>query len=156
MKKIAKEDLPIIPVRNGLVPKEIGPKELESKGLGIVSYGVNVDDVIEFPDTMADATFMSRPVRENGPEEVLVSVNRNGKPGWFSIGGLRRMDYSGKYVGPVCEELGKCGNDRERVERMCGKKVTAKERTDIQVYKFENGMRTNDLETRTVSVLVYA
>lgn len=156
MKKFAKEELAPIPERNGLKAKEVSLKALEEKGLGIVSYGVQKGEVIEFPDTEEDATVWARPVRENGPEEMLVAVKRNDKPSWFSIGGLRRMDYQGKPVGPVCEDLRSCSNDYERVKRMLGKKITANETTEIQVYHFDNGVRTTDLEPRMVPVLVYA
>ena len=80
MKKFAKEELAPIPERNGLKAKEVSLKALEEKGLGIVSYGVQKGEVIEFPDTEEDATVWARPVRENGPEEMLVAVKRNDKP----------------------------------------------------------------------------
>lgn len=48
MKKFAKEELAPIPERNGLKAKEVSLKALEEKGLGIVSYGVQKGEVIEF------------------------------------------------------------------------------------------------------------
>ena len=79
-------------------------------------------------------------------------MKRNGQDGYFSVAALRRMDYQGNFVGPVCKDLQKAENDYDRVVKTCGKKLTCKKMTKIKVRKFA----TDELTEREVPVLEYA
>lgn len=150
------KELPKLAAPGGRKIAEVSLDFLESRGTGIVTYGIRPNETIEFPDGENDIKVMSRQVRPNNENvETLILVKRNGKHDWFSISALRRMDKSGKFVGPVCEELRQC-NDKERVLRMLGKSITCKEMTKIEVNEFNNGVQTGNTKTVEVPVIVYA
>ena len=100
------KNLPKIAAPGGRVVAEVSPEFLKEKGVGIVTYGIAPNEVIEFPDTEADIKPFTRTVRPNSDAvETLIVVKRNGEFGYFSVAALRRMDYQGKFVGPVCQAL---------------------------------------------------
>ena len=135
------KNLPKIAAPGGRVVAEVSPEFLKEKGVGIVTYGIAPNEVIEFPDTEADIKPFTRTVRPNSDAvETLIVVKRNGEFGYFSVAALRRMDYQGKFV----------------VAKLCGKKLTCKEMTKIKVRKFDNGVMTDELTERDVPVLEYA
>ncbi len=151
------KNLPKIAAPGGRVVAEVSPEFLKEKGVGIVTYGIAPNEVIEFPDTEADIKPFTRTVRPNSDAvETLIVVKRNGEFGYFSVAALRRMDYQGKFVGPVCQALQNEASDYARVAKLCGKKLTCKEMTKIKVRKFDNGVMTDELTEREVPVLEYA
>ena len=49
----------------GRVVAEVSPEFRKEKGVGIVTYGIAPNEVIEFPDTEADIKPFTRTVRPN-------------------------------------------------------------------------------------------
>lgn len=151
------KNLPKIAAPGGRVVAEVSPEFLKEKGVSVVTYGIAPNEVVEFPDTEADIQLFTRTVRPNSDAvETLLVVKRNGQDSYFSVAALRRMDYQGNFVGPVCKDLQKAENDYDRVVKTCGKKLTCKEMTKIKVRKFNNGVATDELTEREVPVLEYA
>ena len=148
--------MPVVPVRNGLTIKEGGIEALKGKGVGLVTYGLNVGDVFEFPDTVDDIKTVTRQVRANSDAvEVLILGLKNGKPAYLSASNLRRYDHKMVPVHPVAEALRTCEDDAVRIEACLGKKITAKEEVTFQEAIFENGTRTDGTRPRTVAKLVF-
>ena len=142
------KNLPKIAAPGGRVVAEVSPEFLKEKGVGIVTYGIAPNEVIEFPDTEADIKPFTRTVRPNSDAvETLIVVKRNGEFGYFSVAALRRMDY---------QALQNEASDYARVAKLCGKKLTCKKMTKIKVRKFDNGVMTDELTERDVPVLEYA
>lgn len=150
------KELPKLAAPGGRKIEEVTLDFLENRGTGTVTYGMRPNDVIEFPDSEADIKILTRQVRPNNDNvEAVIFVKRNGKPDWFSVSALRRMDKNGQFVGPVCQELRQF-NDKERVLRMLGKSITCKEMTKIEVNEFNNGVQTGNTKTVEVPVIIYA
>lgn len=157
MKFTAEMKVPAIPVRNGLTCGEISLDKLEESGLGLVTFGLNNGDVFEFPDTIDDIKIAERQVRAGSTAmERMILGLKNGKPAWLSIANLRRWDADMKPVHAIAEYCRNAQNDRVRVEMMLGKKIKADGDTTFQVAKFDNGVRTDERETRTTANLIFA
>lgn len=155
--QIPAAEVPVVPVRNGLSIKDGGIEALKGKGVGLVTYGLNVGDVFEFPDTVDDVKTVSRQVRANSDAvEVLILGLKNGKPAWLSVSNLRRYDHKMVPVHPVAETLRTCEDDAVRIEMCLGKKITATEEVTFQEAIFENGTRTDGTRPRTVAKLIFA
>lgn len=149
-------EMPVVPVRNGLAIKEGGIEALKGKGVGLVSFGLKVGDVFEFPDTIDDVKTITRQLRANSTaEEVLVLGLKNGKPAYLSAGNLRRNDHKMVPVHPVAEALKDLEDDAVRIEACLGKKITATEDVTFQEAIFEDGMRTDGTRARTVAKLIF-
>ena len=156
LNQIPEGEMPVVPVRNGLTIKEGGIEALKGKGVGLVTYGLNVGDVFEFPDTVGDIKTVTRQVRPNSDAvEVLILGLKNGKPAYLSASNLRRYDHKMVPVHPVAEALRTCEDDAVRIEACLGKKITAKEEVTFQEAIFENGTRTDGTRPRTVAKLVF-
>lgn len=154
--QIAAGEVPVVAVRKGLEVKEGGMEALKGRGLGLVTYGLNVGDVFEFPDTVADVKTITRQVRENSTAvEVLVLGLKNGKAAWLSVANLRRYDHKMQPVHPVAEALRRAEDDSVRLEMCLGKKITATEEVTFDEAVFENGTRTDGTRPRTVAKLVF-
>lgn len=154
MKRIEMKDMPVVLKRGNLKVEQESLASLENTGVGIVTYGVTVGDTIEFPDSEADLHVMSRQVRPNNDaKEMLVSVLKNGKPAWFSVANLRRWDNEMKAVHPVAADLRNCETDAERIKLCFGRKITATEEVTFKTAVFENGVRTDATQERTVAKL---
>lgn len=151
------KDFPMIPVRANLKIEEVTLDALKSTGMGLVSYGCKVGDVIEFPDNKESVRLMARQVRPNNDaREMLIAVYKNGNPAWFSVANLRRWDVEMKGVHQVAKDLRDCENDMIRIESCLGKKITAKDEVTFQQAVFKDGMRQEgETESRTVANLIW-
>jgi hypothetical protein len=151
------KDFPVIPVRSGMTCEEVELTALQNTGVGLISYGCKVGDVIEFPDNKESVRIMSRQVRKGSDaREMLIAVYKNGNPSWFSVANLRRWDIDMKPVHQVSEDLRNCENDMIRIEACLGKKITAKDEVTFKEAVFENGVRVEgDSKSRTVSNLIW-
>lgn len=149
---------PVIPVRNGLTCGSGSLKDLEATGMGLVSFGLNKGDVVEFPDNEESLSVQWRQVRKGSDaKEMLIGVYKNGKPAWFSVANLRRWDNQMKAVHPVAEDLRNCESDAVRVTTCFGRKITATEDVTYQEAVFENGTRVDgETKSRTVAKLIWA
>lgn len=157
LSQIKAEEMPVVPVRNGMAVKEGGVEALKGKGAGLVTYGLNKGDVFEFPDTLEDVKTITRQVRPNSNAvEVLILGLKNGKPAYLSAGNLRRYNHKMEPVHPVAETLHTCEDDAVRIEACLGKKITATEDVTYDEAIFENGMRTDGTRKRTVAKLIFA
>ena len=157
LNQIPEGEMPVVPVRKGLTIEEGGIEALKGKGVGLVTYGLSVGDVFEFPDTLDDVKTISRQVRANSDaKEVLILGIKNGKPAYLSVSNLRRYDHKMVPVHPVAETLRSCEDDAVRIEMCLGKKITAKEEVTFQEAIFENGTRTVGTRPRTVAKLIFA
>lgn len=155
-------DRPVITVRGNLVPTKVDFSALEGVGEPRNGYGMNVGDVVEFPDTEQDIELMAIPVRENGPKQYVVLVKKNGKQAWFGLSNLRRMDYEMKPVHLVAATLTEQvraqalpSDDKTRLKLMLGKSITATEAVTYKEAIFEDGTRTNDTRDRTTANLIF-
>ena len=151
------EDFPVIPVRSGMTCEEVELTALQNTGVGLISYGCKVGDVIEFPDNKENVRIMARQVRPNNDaREMLIAVYKNGNPAWFSVANLRRWDVEMKGVHQVAKDLRDCENDMIRIESCLGKKITAKDEVTFQQAVFKDGMRQEgETESRTVANLIW-
>lgn len=154
---------PVIAVRGNLVPAKISFDKLEGVGEPRNGYGMNVGDVIDFPETVEDIELMEIPIRENGPKQYVVLVVKNGKQAWFGLSNLRRMDHEMNPVHPVAQTLREAiqkqalpNDDKTRLELVLGKKITATEPVTYKEAIFEDGTRTNDTRDRTTAKLIFA
>lgn len=157
LNQINQADMPVVPVRSGLTIKEGGIDALKGKGVGLVTFGMNVGDTFEFPDSIEDVKTVSRQVRANSDAmEILILGLKNGKPAYLSVSNLRRYDHKMVPVHPVAEALRTCEDDAVRIEMCLGKKITAAEEVTFQEAIFENGTRTDGTRPRTVAKLIFA
>lgn len=151
------KDFPVIPSIGGREVKSATLKDLENKGVSLVTYGVNDGDVIVFPETEDQIEIKQRQVRPGTDAyEMLLKVIRNGKGSWLSVGALNRRDNKFKPVHPVAESLQDCANDAERVKAMLGTTIKGNGMVEYTRTKFEGGVRTDQEETVKVANLVYA
>lgn len=153
---------PVIAVRGNLVPAKVDFDALTGVGEPRNGYGMNVGDVVDFPETKEDIELMEIPIRENGPKQYVVLVVKNGKQAWLGLSNLRRMDHEMKPVHPVAEALTEAiraqalpNDDKTRLELVLGKKITAKEPVTYKEAIFEDGTRTNDTRERTTAKLIF-
>lgn len=148
--------LPVIPVRNGLTVDSASLSDLASVGVGLVSFGVLPDDIIEFPETEADVIIKKRQVRANSTAfEYLLAVKKNGKAGWFSVGNLDRRDAHYKPVHPVAEHLATCASHEERIRACLGKTIKGTEKIDVVMPEFDNGTRLDTTVVKQMTKLVF-
>lgn len=156
MKKDAIQKKPVIPVRQGLKHGNTTLEALEERGIGLVTFGLEVGDTFEFPDSAEDCELVERQVRKDSDSmEVLVLGLKNGKPAYLSLGNLRRLDADMKPVHPVAAALNPMANDRARLEYCFGKQLTAKENAKFMAYVWDNGVRTDEKTERTVAKLEF-
>lgn len=156
MKKFSNEELPVVALNKECSAKEATLADLETSGLGIITYGAKEGDVIEFPDTKEDIQLKARQVVKGSTNyEYLLAVKKNGKPAWFSIGNLRRRNYKMVPVHDVADYGCRFDNDADRVEAFCGKKIQAGKAIEYQVYHFDNRVRTDTLDTKSTADLTF-
>lgn len=156
LNQIAAGEMPIVPVRNGLTVKEGGLEALKGKGLGLVTFGMNVGDTFEFPDTPEDVKTVERQVRPNSTAvEMLILGLKNGKPAYLSVANLRRRNHKAQPVHPVAEALNGAQDDMVRVEMCLGRTITANEEVTFDEAIFEDGTRTDGTRPRTVAKLIF-
>jgi hypothetical protein len=150
--------LQVIPATKDRPVTEANLSDLESKGQGLITYGIAVGDVIEMPSTEADIVLRSRPVRKNSTAmEYLLAVLKNGKPSWVSTGVFNRRNHKMEPVHEVAESLKDLENDAVRIKNLCGKTLKGDALVDCTRYKFtKDGERLDEIETVKVTALVYA
>lgn len=154
--QISKDDMPIVPVRQNLTVKETNMDALKGKGLGLVTYGLNVGEIFEFPDSVKDVKIIERQVRPNSSSvETLILGLKNGKPAYLSVANLRRRDHKARPVHPVAEALNTAEDDYVRVEMCLGRKIRATEEVTFDEAVFDNGVRTDATKPRTVAKLIF-
>lgn len=154
--QINQANVPVIPVRGNQKVEMVAVNALANTGQGLVTFGLNVGETFEFPDSEADAQVAARTIREGATPEMLVLGLKNGKEAWLSIGNLRRRDHKMRPVHPVAEALNDAENDYARLQACFGKKITAMETVTFEEAIFENGTRTDGTRPRTVAKLVFA
>lgn len=154
--QISKDDMPVVPVRQNLTVKETNMDALKGKGLGLVTYGLNVGEIFEFPDSVKDVKIIERQVRPNSSSvETLILGLKNGKPAYLSVANLRRRDHKARPVHPVAEALNTAEDDYVRVEMCLGRKIRATEEVTFDEAVFDNGVRTDATKPRTVAKLIF-
>lgn len=154
--QISKDDMPIVPVRKDTIVRETNIDALKGKGLGLITYGLNVGEIFEFPESKEDVKIIERQVRPNSSAyEMLILGLKNGRPAYFSVGNLRKRDHKFRPVHPVAEALDKCEDDYVRVEMCLGKKIRATEEVTFDEAIFDDGVRTDATKPRTVAKLVF-
>lgn len=154
--QISKDDMPIVPVRKDTIVRETNIDALKGKGLGLITYGLNVNDTFEFPEKIEDVKIVERQVRPNSSAyEMLILGLKNGRPAYFSVGNLRKRDHKFRPVHPVAEALDKCEDDYVRVEMCLGKRISANETVTFDEAVFDDGVRTDATKPRTVAKLIF-
>ena len=138
--KITADQIPAVRLASGCVTTPLTEDVLKDKGQLFISYGVRVGDVVEFPETLEPGYLVSRQVAPGrAATESLVLVMKNGRPDWFSIALLRRIDEAGlQSCGTVCDELQPKANDLERVKAALGRTLVATEKVTIQTLVFKD------------------
>ena len=159
MKK-STENVPVFGSRNR-VPQPLNIETLKTTGENFVSYGINVGDVIEFPDNASEVVAVEQPIRANnpdGPKQRLIQVMRNGKYSWLSLGVLNRTDYNREPTCAFCAEMNELPNDYARIEALYGKKITVTTKVEKPFQKFDRqtGVRVDgQSENRPTPVIEY-
>jgi hypothetical protein len=151
------KDFPVIPQIGGRKVEDAQMSELADKGATLVTYGVNDGDTIIFPNTKEQIVIKKRQIRPGSDSfEYLLQVIRNGKGSWLSVGCLGRRDNKFAPIHEVAKSLTDCANDEERVYAMVNKTIVGKGKVTYTRNKFENGMRTDTVESVETTNLVYA
>lgn len=144
---------------------EMTKDALKTTGQPFASYGINVGEVIDFPETEDDILVKEQPVRVGSTAtQRLLLVNRidkNGvaKPSWLSLGVLNRTDAHREPTCKFCEEMNNLDSDYARIIALLGKKITANETVgkDFQAFDRQTGTRIDGkLDNRQTPVIVYA
>lgn len=142
--KISKADMPKLVSFDPNSPIVDGDfKTLKETGAAVVSNGIQLNDVVEFPDNANDILVQ---VQEfNGRKSALVGVKRNGNPSWLRLASLTRRDKDRKLVCPTSEELSKMSNDAERVTFLLGKTISCTDTTTVKVHKYVGNVRSEEI-----------
>lgn len=140
-------------------PKPLSVDALHTTGETFISYGINVGDVIEFPDSPSDIEAREQPIRPGSTSmQRILLVERNGQPSWLSLGVLNRTDYNRQPTCAFCAEMVELPNDYARIEHLFGKKITCKSTVDKPFQKFDRqtGARIDgQFENRPTPVIEY-
>ena len=140
-------------------PKPLSVDALHTTGETFISYGINVGDVIEFPDGPEDIEAREQPVIAGGTAmQRILLVSRNGEPSWLSLGVLNRTDFNRKPTCDFCAEMVELPNDYARIEHLFGKKITCKSMVKKPFQKFDRQTRTRlegQSEERDTPIIEY-
>jgi hypothetical protein len=156
-------------MKKGIIPTIFGSRDREPKQLSVdtlhqtgetfIQYGLNVGDVIEFPDSQEDVVAYEQPIRKGSPAmQRILLVNRNGSPSWLSLGVLNRTDYNRQPTCDFCKEMVDLPNDYARIEHLFGKKIkcTATVSKPFQKFDRQTGARIEgESENRNTPVIEY-
>lgn len=156
LNQISKDEMPVVPVRKDTIVKETNMEALKGKGLGLITYGLNVGETFEFPESKEDVKIIERQVRPNSSSfETLILGLKDGKPAYLSVANLRRRDHKARPVHPVAEALNTAEDDYVRVEMCLGKRISANETVTYDEAVFDDGVRTDATKPRTVAKLIF-
>jgi hypothetical protein len=142
---------------------EVTYEQLQQSGASSsVTYGIKVNDTIEFLDNYDDPSLitgrrivnknMTPEEVKNAPVEILVAVMRNASPSWYSISDCRRMDLNMKPVDDFREKMLSFSNDHERLQALAGTTIKASnKKIEYEVVKKfvrdENGRMTPEVDS---------
>jgi len=130
-------------------PEALSVETLKSTGESFVSYGINVGDVVEFPDSKDDIVAVEQPVRAGSTaKQRLLQVVKNGKYTWLSLGVLNRTDVHREPTCAFCAEMNELPNDLARIEALYGKKITVRAMVEKEFQAFDRATGTR-LEGQT-------
>lgn len=160
MKKILENELPVLSGENaeGRAKVAVTLDALKGFGNAIGGYSARINDVIEFPDSEAEAQIFTQPVRPNSEaKQRLVVVLRNGHPSYFSLGCLSRRDKDGNPAkNDFAREMNDFDSDASRLAHLFGKKIRCKAIEQIETYVFDNQtMSVDRSKTTTQNVPVF-
>ncbi len=136
----------------------VNAEALKTSGIPFATYGINVNDTIEFPDSWDDADIFQQPVRVNSNAvQTLVGVLRNGNPSYLSMGTLRRQDADRNYTCDFTKEIGEMDNDYVRMEALFGKKIKCTGTKQVKIQDFDRltGQRLDTTHEGPVPVIEY-
>ena len=112
--------------------------KLKDTGVAFNTYGIQKGDVIIFPKTMEDLHVVSQPVRKGSTVlQYLVTVTKNGKPNWLSLGSLTRTDVNREPISKFNQEMIDLGDNGARIERLLGKTIKCVETKKVQFQAFD-------------------
>jgi hypothetical protein len=139
-------------------PVAVNAEALKTSGIPFASYGIALNETIEFPDSWDDSVLYQQPVRPgSNAMQTLVGVLRNGKPSYISMGTLRRLDAHNEPTCPFTAEMAKMDNDYERLEALFGKKIkcTGSTKIDIQDFDRLTGTRLDTTHEGPAPIIEY-
>lgn len=156
-------------MKKGIIPTIFGSRDREPKPLTVdtlhqtgetfIQYGLNVGDVIEFPDSAEDVVAYEQPIRKGSTAmQRILLVSRNGKESWLSLGVLNRTDFNRQPTCAFCAEMVELPNDYARIEHLFGKKIkcTGTVSKPFQAFDRATGTRLDgQSENRNTPVIEY-
>ena len=142
MKKFEKSSLPSIFGSQSRPVSEVKDiTSLKNSGVPFANYGLSLNDEIAFPNTIDDVQVFTQPIRANQPNspvQTLLVVERNGKPGYLSLGSLHRRGVNvGDYTCKFTKEMDEMNSDYDRVIALLGKKIKCTSMSPLKVQAFD-------------------
>ena len=138
------------------VVRPVDAEALKTLGVNGGAFTLHKGDVIEF-EGEAPQVF-SQPVNtsDNSPLAYYVACTRNGKPSLLSIGILTRIDAKGQPLGEFQAKMREKANFAEVYEALKHKKIKGGELKSHEFAVFENGVRTDRVQTRMIPEIEWA
>lgn len=137
---------------------------LKTTGMPFVTYGISVDEKIEFPDTEDDIVVKEQPIAQNRPatQRLLlvdrIDKNGNRKTSWLSLGILNRTDFHREPTCDFCAKMNDFENDWDRIMANLGKTITCKRTVTKDFQKFDRATGTRlegQIDPRPTPVIEY-
>lgn len=153
MKEIT--EYPMLPNATLREPSRVDESQLSAIGVNAGAFGIHEGDKISFDD---DEFVVAQKINNNAdsPTAYYISCTRNGKKSYVSASQLTRRGYKDDklvYLGKLQETLGSMPSLKERMDYISGKSFVGSKAETFQFAHFENGIRTERFDTRTVSYL---
>jgi hypothetical protein len=144
---------------------EMTKDALKTTGQPFASYGIQVGEHVNFPDTEDDIVVKEQPVRvgSTAMQRLLLvdRISKDGtrKPSWLSLGVLNRTDAHREPTCAFCAEMNNLDSDYARIIALLGKTITVNETVnkDFQAFDRQTGTRIEGkFDNRPTPVIVYA
>ena len=99
-------------------------------------YSLSLNDSIVFPDRIEDFEIFLQPVAFNSDlYQTHISVLKNGKPAYVSLGCLFRQDAFSRYTCEFGRRLSKMSDDLERVLLLVGNRIRCDKTKEVVFWK---------------------
>lgn len=141
--------------------EECSAADLQNAGQVFTSYGINVGETVEIPSNRNEIVVVRQPNRQvtaNGERtfQYFMSINKNGKATWLSLGSLVRRDANQEPVDEVSKAMLEYDNIESRIQACLGKKITCKGRENRIQPEFVNRVRTGNTVEKPTNIYAWA
>lgn len=134
-------------VRHTVVEK-ISLEEAEEVPNGKVDYiSISEGDWVSFPDMIHQIKLRKITFPNGIVGYYMVNTIRNCSGSWLCLSTLTKKNYNEEPIHPVSEYLMECSSLAEIILAMLGKTIVCNKMVEYTIYKYENGVRTNELRT---------